>query len=169
MLHSKKPKSTFIHGQARVTSADSERSLQNAPRSDGTCSIGIGRESWTTTWDVTVYNVPQPLRQDINIIATLKKAEMDKGQSITVSWPAQAITITNIDNAPAFDYDVPEVRAPIADPNTGKTKVQLQFEIKDANVKWTSDDCSAGNVVRSGGRESWSCNFPCTVSQAKEL
>jgi hypothetical protein len=113
--------------------------------------------------------VPQPLRQDINIIAKLKNAKMDKGQSITVSWPAQAITITNIDNAPVFDYDVPEVRAPITDPNTGKTKVKLQFESKDANVKWTSDDCGAGNVVLSGGRESWSCDFPCTVSQAKEL
>ena len=99
----------------------------------------------------------------------MKNAPMDKGQSITVTGPPQPITITNVDNAPVFNYDVPELRAPISDPTTGLTKVQLQFQIPDANLTWTTDDCGPGSVVFSGGRESWSCDFPCTISQAKEL
>ena len=96
---------------------------------------------------------------------------MDKGQSITVTNAPQPITITNVDNAPVFDYsDTTSIIAPIADPNTGKTKVKLQFDIPDANLTWTTDDCYAGDVVLSGGRESWSCDFPCSYSvAAKEL
>ena len=89
---------------------------------------------------------------------------MDKGQSITVS----GITITNVDNAPVFDYDVPELRAPLDDPANGVTKVQLEFQL--GSTKWTTDDCGAGNVIWSAGRESWSCDFACgSVTAAREL
>lgn len=39
---------------------------------------------------------------------------MGRGESITVPTSAgvpQAITILNVDNAPVFNYDVPELRA----------------------------------------------------------
>ena len=133
-------------------------------RDTSTCSLGIGRLIGSISWDVTVYNVPQALRQDVNIVTTAQSQQMDKGQSITVN----GITITNVDNAPIFDYDVPELRAPIADPANGVTKVQLDFEM--GSTKWTTDDCSPGNVIFSAGRESWSCDFPCGSSQvSREL
>ncbi|KAE8454586.1 hypothetical protein EG329_000209 [Mollisiaceae sp. DMI_Dod_QoI] len=149
-----------------------ERNVQNNERdSTGTCSIGIARWFGSISWDVTVYNVPQPLRQDNNIIATLTNAEMDKGQSITIQSPASAITITNVDNAPVFDYDIPELKASISDPATGQTQVKLEFVLANGNHTWSTDDCYAGSVVFSAGLESWSCDFPCSIepAQAKEL
>ena len=121
------------------------------------------------TWDLTVYNVPQASRQTVNIIATMSNAVMDKGQSLNITTPLQTIGITNIDNAPVFDYDIPELKAPLADPKNGITKIQLQFEVPAENLKWTTDDCSAGNTIFSAGRESWACDFPCTIASAKEL
>ncbi|KAH8593810.1 hypothetical protein B0O99DRAFT_626225 [Bisporella sp. PMI_857] len=135
----------------------------------GTCSIGIGREMNSINWDITVYNVPQLQRQDVNIIATLKHVPMPKGGSVTVPSPAKAITITNVDNAPVFTYDEPVIKAPFLDPKTGVTNVELKFEIKDGNVTWTSDDCGPVNVAFTGGREGYSCDFPCTVSLEREL
>jgi hypothetical protein len=76
------------------------------PRDTSTCSLGIGRVSGSINWDVTVYNVPQSLRQDVNIVATAKNQIMGKGQSLTVN----GITITNVDNAPgmsAVNIDIP--------------------------------------------------------------
>lgn len=79
------------------------------------CSIGIGRVSFRDNWDLTVYNVPlSAQRQDYNIIATLKRQPIGKGESITVPTSAgvpQAITISNVDNAPVFTYNVPELRS----------------------------------------------------------
>jgi len=49
------------------------------------------------------------------------------------------------------------------------TKVDLSFEIKDTGVKWTTADCGAGNTIFSAGIESWSCDFACDLSAAKEL
>jgi len=140
-------------------------------QSTGTCSIGIGRLFGDINWGITVYNVAAADRQDFNIIATMQNAVMDKGQSITVTGVPQAITITNVDNAAVFDYDVPELRAPITDPDNGLTKVQLDFEIKDAGLKWSTDDCYAGSVIFSGGWESWSCDYACnlTAPAVKEL
>ena len=114
-----------------------------------------------------MYNVPQALRQDVNIVATLPSTLMDKGDSITVPGPI-AITITNVDNTPVFNYDVPELQAPVSDynPTFGDTKVQLDFAIPDGNVTWSTDDCWPGNVIMSGGVESWSCDFPCSISVA---
>lgn len=84
------------------------------------CSIGIGRVSFRDTWDLTVYNVPlSEKRQDWNVITTLKKQPMSKGETITIPTSAgvsQAITISNVDNAPVFDYDVPELRADWEEP-----------------------------------------------------
>ena len=120
-------------------------------------------------WDITVYNVPQPQRQDVNIIATLKNAHIGKGESVTVQSPAKAITITNVDNAPVFAYATSVVKASFADPQTGVPKVQLRFDIKDGNVTWTTDDCGTVNVAFSAGREGWTCDFPCSISLEKEL
>jgi len=139
-----------------------------APRAgSGTCSIGIGRMIGHVNWYVTLYSVPQAERQDVDIIATLKNAHMDKGDSITVNGPPD-ITITNVDNAPVFNYDIPVLKEPLNNPDT-LTKVKLQFEIKDTNVKWDTDDCWASSVVYSGAWESWSCDFSCTLPHAKEL
>jgi hypothetical protein len=140
-------------------------------QSTGTCSIGIARLFGDINWDITVYNVAAADRQDFNIIATMQNAVMDKGQSVTVQGPPQPITITNVDNAPVFDYDVPELQAEISDPGNGETKVQLQFEIPDSGLKWSTDDCYAGNVIFSAGWESWSCDYACnmTASAAREL
>ncbi|KAF8858836.1 hypothetical protein BDZ45DRAFT_387410 [Acephala macrosclerotiorum] len=149
-----------------------ERNPENSERaSTGTCSIGIARWFGSISWDVTVYNVPQALRQEGNIIGTLENAEMDKGQSITVQSPASAITITNVDNKPVFDYDSQELNASITDPATGQTKVTLSFVVASGNNTWTTDDCYASNVVFSAGLEGWSCDFPCSIEavQAKEL
>jgi hypothetical protein len=135
-----------------------QRDIENLPRSN-TCSLGIGRVSGEIRWDVTVYNVAQPERQDVNIIATATGVTMDKGQSMTVSGPSSTITITNVDNAPVFDYNIPDLQAPLDDPANGITKVQLNFQYGSAN--WTTADCGAGNVIWSAGRESWSCDFAC--------
>jgi len=94
---------------------------------------------------------------------------MGKGDSIKVPSPAKEITITNVDNAPTFAYNEPELKATFADPKTGMPKVTLKFEIKDGNTTWTTEHCGTVNVAFSAGRESWSCNFPCTVSLEKEL
>jgi hypothetical protein len=100
----------------------------------------------------------------------MANANMGKGDSITVTQGVpHPITITNVDNAPVFDYDVPELRANMADPQTGLTKVQLKFEIPDQKLSWTSADCGAGSVVFSAGIESWSCDFACQTPSAKEL
>ncbi|CAN8105466.1 unnamed protein product [Discula destructiva] len=76
------------------------------------CSLGIGRHSGSDSWDLTVYKVPQSAqRQDWDILATLKGQHMGEGDSITIPKSAgvpQAITITNVDDAPAFDYILPE-------------------------------------------------------------
>lgn len=142
---------------------------QNLQRRDSTCSLGIGRQFATTIWDATVYNVPQAQRQDFDIIGTLRNAPMDKGQNLTLtSTSIPAITITNIDNAVVFDYDTQDLNASISDVNTGKTKVRLSFELA-GGAKWTTDNCTAGSVVISAGRESWSCEFACPLSSAKEL
>lgn len=136
------------------------------PRDSTTCSIGIGREMNSLNWDVTVYNVPQPERQDWNIMGTLKYAFMDKGDSITVKGLAQDITITNVDNAPVFNYDIPALKAPL-DTTGAFTKVKLNFQMGD--VKWDTSACGADNVAFTAGRESWSCNFACPSSTGKEL
>lgn len=96
---------------------------------------------------------------------------MDKGQSITIQSSASAITITNVDNKPIFDYDSQELNASITDPATGQTKVKLEFEMATGNVTWTTDDCYAANVIFSAGLEGWSCDFPCSIEapQPKEL
>ena len=92
---------------------------------------------------------------------------MGKGDSITVTdGVPHAITISNVDNVPAFDYDTQDIEAPITDPDTGKTKVQLKFEIPDQTYSWTTDDCGAGSVVYSAGIESWTCDFPCAAAAA---
>ncbi len=87
---------------------------------------------------------------------------MDKGQSITVRGP-ESVTITNVDNTPAFDYDIPTLQADFTLDSTGKTKVKLDF-VSSGNVTWTTDDCWAGSVVWSAGLESWSCDFACGFS-----
>lgn len=135
----------------------------------GTCGIGLGRESGSVLWDVTVYNVAQPFRQDINVVATLKNAHMDKGQTITVPNPIGDITISNVDNAPVFPYILGDLKAPLDDPWEGKTRVKLNFEMKSAGLKWSTDDCGPGSVIFSAGRESWTCDFPCSVSATREL
>jgi hypothetical protein len=138
----------------------------------GTCSIGIARIFGDINWDLTVYNVPASDRQDFNIIATMQNAVMDKGESITVTTGIpQPIKITNVDNAPAFDYDVQVLQAPLNNPDPGLTKVQLTFEIEEAGLKWTTEDCSAGNVIFSAGWESWSCDYACnyTTTASREL
>ena len=94
---------------------------------------------------------------------------MGKGDSVKVPSTAKEITITNVDNAPTFAYNNPDLKAPFADVKTGVPKVTLKFEIKDGNMTWTTDHCGTVNVAFSAGRESWSCDFPCTVSLAKEL
>lgn len=75
-----------------------------------TCSIGIGRVAGSPEWDLTVYNVAQAAqRQDWNILTTMKAQVMGKGDSITVPASenvAQEIRITNVDDAPAFDYSL---------------------------------------------------------------
>jgi hypothetical protein len=140
-------------------------------QSSGTCSLGIARQSGTVSWDVTVYNVPQPERQINNIIATVTNTPMDIGQSINITSIAEPITITNIDNAPVFDYDSQELNVSVSSVDTGLTKVKLQFEIPSVDLTWTTDNCTAGSVVVSAGRESWSCDFACSfgVSKLKEL
>ena len=118
-----------------------------------------------------MYNVPAAERQEINVIATLDNAVMDKGQSVTVSSGVpQPITITNVDNAPPFDYDVQVLQAPLDNPDVGLTKVELSFEVEDG-PKWTTADCWAGSVIFSAGWESWSCDFACnyTVTASREL
>jgi len=135
------------------------------PRDSTTCSIGIGRDLNSLNWDVTVYNVPQPLRQDVNIVSTLKHAFMDEGGSITVKGPSQDIKITNKKNTPVFDYSKPDLVAPL-DNQDAETKVLLNFEMGDTT--WDTSSCSPNNVVFAS-RESWSCDFPCTLSSAKEL
>ncbi|KAH6663024.1 hypothetical protein B0J14DRAFT_662387 [Halenospora varia] len=143
---------------------DASESELTSRATAGTCSLGIARNAGDRFWDVTVWNVPQPQRQDVNIIAGLKNAAMDKGQSITVTGTGglQPITITNVDNVPAFDYISSELRANWADPKVGITKVALKFEQPGGNLTWTTENCWAGSVVNSG-RESWSCDFACSV------
>lgn len=99
-----------------------------------------------------------------NVIATLKNAEMDKGQSITVTGPIP-ITITNIDNVPVFDYDVEALNQSWSDPSVGSTKVELNFSVQGGG-NWTTEtgSCAPGSVVWSAGIESWSCDFPCDVA-----
>jgi hypothetical protein len=116
-----------------------------------------------------VYNVAQSERQDFNIIATMKNAQMDKGQNVTVKSPLPDIIITNVDNTPTFSYDKPELVAPISDPANGVTKVLLHFDIPGAKLNFTTESCGAGSVIYSAGRESWSCDFPCTISPLREL
>jgi hypothetical protein len=138
----------------------------------GTCSIGIARIYGDINWDLTVYNCAASERQDFNIIATVKNAVMDKGESITVtSGIPQPIKITNVDNAPPFDYDIQLLQAPLDNPDVGMTKVQLTFEIEEAGLKWTTSDCSAGSVIFSAGWESWSCDYACnyTMTASREL
>jgi hypothetical protein len=138
----------------------------------GTCSIGIARIYGDINWDLTVYNCAASERQDFNIIATVKNAVMDKGESITVtSGIPQPIKITNVDNAPPFDYDIQVLQAPLDNPDVGMTKVQLTFEIEEAGLKWTTSDCSAGSVIFSAGWESWSCDYACnyTMTASREL
>jgi len=131
----------------------------------GTCSIGIARLIGRTSWSTTIYNVAQEFRQDLNVIATLKNAEMAKGDSITVPGPLP-ITITNIDNAPAFDYDISVQNQSWSGPGFGDTKVELSFSVVGKNQTWTTEtgECGAGSVVWSGGIESWSCDFECDVA-----
>jgi len=140
-------------------------------QSTGTCSVGIARWFGSISWDATVYDVPQAFRQLDNVIGTITNAEMDKGQSITIQSSASALTITNVDNAPVFDYNDPLLNASISDPATGQTKVRLEFSLESGNHTWSTDDCYAGSVVFSAGLESWSCDFPCSVEapQVKEL
>jgi hypothetical protein len=140
--------------------------------SSATCSIGIARIFGDINWDITVYNCPASDRQDINVISTLPNAVMDKGQSVTVSSGVpHPITITNVDNAPVFNYDIQDLKAPLDNPDVGMTKVQLTFEIKDVGLKWTTKDCWAGSVIFSAGWESWSCNYACnlTTTASSEL
>lgn len=95
---------------------------------------------------------------------------MDKGQNATIPSPAGDITITNVDNAPVFTYDEPVLVAPISDPENGYTKTVLNFDIPSAKVNFTTENCGAGNVIWSAGRESWTCDFPCSIAAAvKEL
>ncbi|KAK0100156.1 hypothetical protein ONS95_008495 [Cadophora gregata] len=133
----------------------------NLEKRAGTCSVGIGRQFADVHWDVTIYNVPQPKPQDVNIIATLRNAKMDKGESLSVSWASntKSINITNIDNAPVFTYNEPNLKGSFVDYEPGKTKVELQFQV--GTTKWSTDDCEASSVVFSAGREGWACNFPC--------
>ncbi|KAH6718627.1 hypothetical protein BKA61DRAFT_731234 [Leptodontidium sp. MPI-SDFR-AT-0119] len=132
---------------------------ENLEKRAGTCSIGIGRQFADVSWDVTVYNVPQPKPQDVNIVATLRNAKMDKGESLSVSWPPHTINITNVDNAPVFTYNEPNLKGSFVDFGPGETKVELQFQV--GTTKWTTENCSASSVVFSAGREGWACNFPC--------
>ncbi|TVY39333.1 hypothetical protein LOCC1_G008517, partial [Lachnellula occidentalis] len=155
---------------ALVTSSLCAASENLLPTRDAAvnCSIGLARWSGTTIWTLTVYNVPQALRQDNTVIATLKNQNMGLGDSITVSdGVAHPITITNVDNVAAFDYDTQDVRASMTDPETGRTKVKLGFEIKETETSWTTDDCGAGSVVYAAGIESWSCDFTCVAAGAK--
>lgn len=139
-------------------------------RSTGLCSLGIGRQQGTISWDVTVYNVPQAQRQDANIIATVRNTGMDEGQSINITALSEPITITNINNAPVFDYDNHDLNNSIvALLTTGVTKVELQFEMPSAGLKWTTSNCTAGSVVISAGRESWSCDFACAAAVGSKL
>ena len=145
----------------------SHHRIENTKRaSPGTCSLGIARWYGSISWDITIYNVRQADRQDANIIATLKNASMDKGQSLTIPSPASNVTITNVDNAPAFDYNSQVVNASMTDPATGETKVLLDFALQSGNVTWSTKDCSPIDVVFTGGREGWSCDFACAVEAA---
>ncbi|TVY55462.1 hypothetical protein LSUE1_G009519, partial [Lachnellula suecica] len=133
--------------------------------STSTCSLGIGRWAGSTSWDITIYNVPQSARQETNILYSTYGASMPAGATITLtSGLPSPLTITNVDNAPAFEYDVPEIQAPVTDPHVGDTKVELRFGMGGKN--WTTSDCTAGSVVWSGGIESWSCDFGCSVGVA---
>lgn len=138
------------------------RTTLNTRSSNMTCSIGIGRVINRSKWDVTVYNVPQISRQDVNIIATLKNAPMSKGTNITIDTPASAITIHQIDDTPVFGYNEPELKAPLTDPKNGITKVKLGFTV-EGGKEWDTGDCGAGNAIFAAGRESWSCDFGCVV------
>lgn len=94
-----------ISGAARQRSVPRPRQSTDTTTTTSTCSIGIGRQSGSESWDLTVYDVAQAAqRQDWNILTTLKNQVMGKGESITVASSAGAITITNVDDAPAFDY-----------------------------------------------------------------
>lgn len=77
---------------------------------------------------------------------------------MTVTGPP-TVTVTNVDNAPAFAYDVPTLQLPLDAPGAGATKVQLKFE--SGNSSWGVADCWPGNVIFSAGWESWSCDFAC--------
>lgn len=67
-----------------------------------------------------------------------------------------------------FDYASADVNASVSSVETGKTKVRLGFEM--GGKKWTTDNCTAGSVVISAGRESWSCDFECVVGKtSREL
>jgi hypothetical protein len=179
--------STALEGAERYgphSSADpryaSSRSLQlqalltnNSPslttRASTSCSIGIGRVANSISWDVTVYDVPQSQRQDVNIIGKFKNQIMDKGQSVTLDV-LDGIKITNVDNAPPFNYDNATIIAPLSAPTNGLTKVDLAFEM--GSTTWnTTSDCWPASVVFSANRESWSCDFECGSASkaAREL
>lgn len=102
--------------------------------------------------------MPASLRQDVNVVGTATFVSMDKGQSMTITGPP-TVTVTNVDNAPAFAYDVPELRQALDAPGSGTTTVLLSFE--SGNTTWSTDDCYPANVIFSAGREGWSCDFAC--------
>lgn len=146
------------NSNTRFPKRDLEPELELAERSGNTCSIGIGRVSGSINWDATIYNVPQAERQNVNIVGTATFVSMDKGQTMTVTGPP-TVTVTNVDNAPVYTYNEPELMAPLSDLANGLTKVELHFS--SGNTNWTIADCGAGNVIFSAGRESWSCDFAC--------
>lgn len=93
---------------------------------------------------------------------------MALGQNMTLkAGSLSTLTVMNLDNAVVFDYGSAELNASIVSLDTGKTKVRLGFELDGAS--WTTDNCTAGSVVISAGRESWSCDFSCAVGGKREL
>ncbi|KAG9239838.1 hypothetical protein BJ878DRAFT_530562 [Calycina marina] len=159
-----------------VGAADSQILDNRATASTNTqsCSLGIGRVQDSPYWDVTVYNIPQAARQDVNIIAKATNQFMPKSGSITISPSSLAlpITITNIDNAPTFTYDEPALKAPVVGGEVGTPKVELMFVVGEGqgNTTWTTAGCWAVNVAFTAGIEGWSCDFPCTVGvEGREL
>lgn len=99
----------------------------------------------------------------------MRNVPMDKGKTITVQNPIGDIKVTNVDNTPVFPYILEELKAPLDDKWMGKTRVKLDFEMESADLKWSTDDCGPGSVVFSAGRESWTCDFPCSVPATREL
>jgi hypothetical protein len=71
-----------VHSGRRLTTQKRDRAREHA-------ASALRVYSGMLIGDITVYNVATADRQDFNIIAMMKNAVMDKGQSVTVTGPPQ--------------------------------------------------------------------------------